>query len=76
MFSVSEIIGFEPVEGICLFSEKNTCDLHSACYETVPGFRILLREMFSNSICPRLMETCDKSAVVQVSALLGTRKQV
>ena len=32
--------------------------------------------MFSNSICPRLMENWEKSAVVKVAAMFGTREHV
>ena len=76
MFSVFEITAFEPVAGISLIYEENTCDLHSTCYQTVLGFRIWWREMCSNSIFPRLIENWDKSAVVQVSAVFGTRENI
>ena len=38
MFSVSEIIAFESVAEISLIYDQNTCDRHSACYQTVLRF--------------------------------------
>ena len=40
MFSVFEIIAFEPVAVICPIFDENTCDLQSTCYKTVLAFRI------------------------------------
>ena len=56
MFSILEIIASEPVAGIPLIYDDNTCELQSRCYQTVLRFRISLKEMFSNSIFPRLMD--------------------
>ena len=76
MFSVSEIIAFEPVERISLIYDESTCDLHSTFYQAVLGFQIWLREMFSDSICLRLMENWDKSALVQVEEVFGATEHV
>ena len=65
MFSVSEIIAFEPVAGIFLIYDENTCDMHSACYQTVLGCLIREIEIFSYSILPRLIENWGKSSPVQ-----------
>ena len=73
MFPFLEILAFEPVAGISLSYDENTCDLYSTFYQAVLGFWIWLREMFSYTICPRLMENCDKSGAVQVSAVFGIR---
>ena len=40
MFYVSDIIVFEPVAGISLMYDENTCDLHLKSYQTVLGVRI------------------------------------
>ena len=60
MCSVFEIIAFEPVAVISAIYDEITCDLQSRCYQTVLRFRMWLREIFSNSIFPRLMENCEK----------------
>ena len=72
MFFVFEIKPFEPPAGISLIYEENTCDRQSTCYQTLLRFSILLREMFSNSIFPRLIENLEKRAPVQVPAVFGT----
>ena len=56
MFSILEIIASQPVAGIPLIYDDNTCELQSRCYQTVLRFRISLTEMFSNSIFLRLMD--------------------
>ena len=71
MFSVFEIIAFEPVAGISLIYHKNTADRQSTCYQTLPEFWILSREMFSNSISAGLIEDWDKTAALQGSAVFG-----
>ena len=76
LFSIFEIIALEPVAGISLLYDENTCDRQSPFFQTVLGFRIWLREMLSNSICPRLLENSDKSAALHVSAVFGNREHV
>ena len=73
-FSIFKIIAFELLAGISLIYDENTCDRQSTYQKTVPRFPISLRENFSNSISPRLMENWDKSAGVQFSAVCETRE--
>ena len=70
------MIVFEPIAVISPIYDENKCDLESTCYQTVLRFRILLREMFSNSVCPRSMENLDESVVVQVPVVFGTREHL
>ena len=35
MFPVFEIIAFNPLDGISLIYNENTCDQQSTCYQTV-----------------------------------------
>ena len=74
MFFVFETIALEPVRVISLIDDENTCDRQSTCYQRVLRFWILLREMFPNSICSRLMEKWDKSVAVEVPAVFRTRE--
>ena len=76
MYSIFEIMAFEPVAAISPTYDENTCDLQWTCYQTVLTFPIWLREIFSKSLCPKLIETWDKSVVVQVLAVFGTREHV
>ena len=76
MFSIFEVKVFEPFEVNLPVYEENTSDLESASYQTVLIFRIWLKEMFSNSICPILMENMDESVVAQVPAVSGTHEHV
>ena len=55
MFMVFEIIVLEHVAGNSLNYDENICDRESTCYKTVLRFQISLTEMFSSSICLRLM---------------------
>ena len=64
MFSVFEAIAFQPIAGISLIYDEDTCDRQPTCYQTVPRFGIWLKDMFSNSICPILIENCNKTAGV------------
>ena len=52
MFRAYEIMAFEHGAGISLNYDKNACDRQSICYQTV-----LMFQMFSNLICPSLMES-------------------
>ena len=74
--SVFEMGVFEPVAVISSIYDENRCDLQWTGYQTVRRFRIWLREMFSNWLRPRLMKNWDKSIVVQVPAVFGTRENV
>ena len=56
MFLLLEIITSEPVAGIYLNYDENTCDRKSTCYLIVLRLQIWLREIFSSSICLGLME--------------------
>ena len=55
-FSVFEIMAFEHVARISLSYDENACDPQSMCYQTNLRFQILLKEVFSNSICLGLMK--------------------
>ena len=76
MSSVYEIVAFELFAGISVIYDENTSDRESTSYQTALRYRIWLRGMFCNSICPRLMDNWDKSASVQLSAVFGTREHV
>ena len=69
-------MAFEHGAGISLNYDKNTCDQQSTCFQTVLMFQIWLTEMFSNLICPSLMESYGESAAVVVSAVFATREHV
>ena len=76
MFSVFEIIAFEPVAVISLNFAENTCYRQSSCYETVLGFQIRLRVILSDSICLRLIGNLAKNSLVQVAAAFGSPEHV
>ena len=76
MFFIYVIIAFESVAVISPIYDKNTCDLQSMCYEKVLRIWIWLREMFSKSVYPRLMENWDKSVAVEDPAVFGIREHV
>ena len=61
-FSILGVMAFEGVKVISLIYDKNTCDRQSTCYQTVLRFQTWLTGMFSNSICPGLMQNYDKGA--------------
>ena len=75
LFSVFEVIAFDLVAGLFLIYDENTCDRQSTCYQTVLRFWISLRDMFLNSISPRLMEDY-KITAMQFSAVFRTREHV
>ena len=54
-------------------NDKNTCDQHSTCYQTVLRFQISLTETFSNYMYDGSIKRSDKSAAMDVSALFNTR---
>ena len=56
MFRVYNMMLFEYIVEISLNYDENTCDRQSTCYQTVLGFHIWLKEMFSKSICLGLTE--------------------
>ena len=64
---------FEPVVGIYLNYEENTCDRHSTCYQTVLRFQIWLIDIFSNLICLGLMENKHERAAVQILSVFAAR---
>ena len=76
MFFVFEIIAFQPFPLLSTIFDENTCDMESTCYQKLRRFQILLRELFSNSICPRLMENLYESVLVEVPAVFGSSEQV
>ena len=76
IFSVFEIWAFQPVPGISFIYKVNTCDLEWTCYQTVLRFRIWIREIFSKSLCSRLIKNWDKSVVLYVPAVFGSREHV
>ena len=76
MFFIYVIIAFESVAVISPIYDKNTCGLQSMCYQKVLRIWIWLREMFSKSVYPRLMENWDKSVAVEDPAVFGIREHV
>ena len=69
-------MSFEHVAGISLNYEKQTRDRQSTCYQRVQRFHLPQKQMFSNSICPGLIECSDENAPVLISAVLRTREHV
>ena len=52
--------------------EQDICHWQCMCYETPLRFNISLREIFSESGSPRVMEKYDESALMQVPKDFGT----
>ena len=56
--------------------EQDGFHWQSMCYETALRFNISLREIFSKSESPRLMEKYDERALMQISQEFGALKHV
>ena len=56
--------------------EQDICHWQSMCYETALRFNISLREIFSKSESPRVMEKYDERALMQISQEFGALKHV
>ena len=69
---VLKIIAFESGTRNSHNPEQDTCHWQSMCYKTTPRFNILVREIFSKSGSPRVMEKHDQSAVMNISQEFGT----
>ena len=52
--------------------EQDICNWQSMCYETPLRFNISLREIFSNSASPRIVEKYDESDHMTVLQESGT----
>ena len=65
--SVLNIIPFESGTTNSHTSEQDNCHWQSICYETRLRFNILLREIYSKSGSPKVMEKYDESAPIQIS---------
>ena len=65
-YLVLKIIAFEPETTTSHDPELGICHWQSMCYETPLRFNISLREIFSNSASPRVVEKYDESAVMPV----------
>ena len=69
-------MAFEHVEKFLTNNDENACDQQWMGYKAVLGFQIWLTEMFSNSMCLRLMEIYERSAAMMTSAVFNTRQHV
>ena len=71
-----EIMAFKHVAGISLNSDEQISEQQSTCYQTVLGFHIWLKPMFSNSISIGIIKNYGQSAAVLISAVFLTREHV
>ena len=69
---VLKIIAFESGTRNSHNPEQDICHWQSMCYKTTLRFNILVREIFSKSGSPRVMEKHDQSAVINISQEFGT----
>ena len=69
---VLKIIAFESGKANSHNPEQDICHWMSMCYETHLRFNISLREIFSKSGSPRLMEKYDESALMPVLQEFGS----
>ena len=74
MFAVFEVMGFEHVAGNSFNYDENKSERQSTCYQTNLRLKILLTEIFSNSVSLGLMEIYDKGPAVQISTVFETRE--
>ena len=73
---VLKIIAFESGKANSHNPEQDICHWQSMCYETALRFNISLREIFSKSESPRVMEKYDERALMQISQEFGALKHV
>ena len=69
---VIDIIPFESGTTNSQNPEQDNCHCQSMSYETPRRFTISLREIFSKSGSPKVMEKYDESALMQISEDFGT----
>ena len=69
---VLNIIPFESGTTNSQNPEQDNCHWQSMSYETPRRFTISLREIFSKSGSPKVMEKYDESALMQISEDFGT----
>ena len=69
---VLNIIPFESGTTNSQNPEQDNCHWQSMSYETPRSFTISLREIFSKSGSPKVMEKYDESALMQISEDFGT----
>ena len=67
-----KIIAFESDKANSHNPGQDICHWLSMCYETHLRFNISIREIFSKSGSPRLMEKCDESALMPVFKEFGS----
>ena len=70
-FFVFKIIASELVTVNCLYSAQDTFHQQKMCWEAVTGHGMSIRETFSNSIDLRVINECDKGAMIKILAVLG-----
>ena len=56
MFRLFDIMAFQHVSGISVNYDKNIWKRQSMCSEIVLKFQVSQKDIFSNSICPGLMD--------------------
>ena len=69
---VLKIIAFESGKANSHNPEQDICHWQSMCYETPLTFNISLRDIFSQSVSPRVMKKYDESGVMQILQEFGT----
>ena len=69
---VLKIIAFESGTRNSHNPKQDICHWQSMCYKKTLRFNILVREIFSKSGSPRVMEKHDQSAVMNISQEFGT----
>ena len=76
ILTVFVIMAFKHVAGIFLNSDAQTYDQKSTRYQTVLGFDNWLKEMFSESICLRIIENYNEGAAVLILLVFVTCQHV
>ena len=69
---VLKIIAFESGTRNSHNPQQDICHWQSMCYKKTLRFNILVREIFSKSGSPRVMEKHDQSVVMNISQEFGT----
>ena len=76
MFFVFQLIPFELGVAHSHNLEQDTCHRKSISKQTPRRFHLTLEETFSKSICLRMMQKLDKSALIVISQVFVTLSHV
>ena len=71
-FFVLKIIPFESGTANSHNPEQDNCHWQSMCSKTPLRFNISLREIFSKSLSPKVMQKHDESALIQILQDFGS----